>query len=177
MAVLTGFCDMVLTPASSLPAHATTMRMLFTIQCLVLLGDSALPRMQFLDELLEAHQDLFLLLYIACAKPKLHYMRHLAWLYAKFGKAPTCFSAERPHRQSKRVAAHSYNRMSHTLLARGLMKRLQFIQNADFMPVRLGKSLLTRGRRNTRHVPVLEGIGVRGLARSRPMRTEASFFW
>jgi hypothetical protein len=176
VASLTALCDMVLTPAAILEPHATSMRMLFTIQCLVLLGDSSIPHLQLLDELLEAHQAIFLLLYPACAKPKIHYMRHLARMYWKFKKAITCFSAERHHRMSKRVAAFCFYNMSHTLIARGLLKRLQFMQNTDFIAVRLGKSLRTHGRRSGRHARVLQGIGVQGLARSRSMRTEARWF-
>jgi hypothetical protein len=142
----------------------------------VLLGDSSIPHLQLLDELLEAHQAIFLLLYPACAKPKIHYMRHLARMYWKFKKAITCFSAERHHRMSKRVAAFCFYNMSHTLIARGLLKRLQFMQNTDFIAVRLGKSLRTHGRRSGRHARVLQGIGVQGLARSRSMRTEARWF-
>ena len=65
VAALTVLSDMVLPPASVLSAYATAMRMLVTIQCLVLAG--AFPHMQLLDELLGARQELFLALYRACA--------------------------------------------------------------------------------------------------------------
>ena len=63
------------------------------------IGDGAIPHLQLLDELLEAHQAIFLLLYPGCAKPKLHYLR-LARMSRKFLKVITCFSAERHHRMS-----------------------------------------------------------------------------
>ena len=59
VATLTIFCDMILEPVALLPHHATCMRLLFTIQCIVLMGDYALPHLQFLDELLESHHLFF----------------------------------------------------------------------------------------------------------------------
>ena len=118
VAALTLVCDMILTPAAVLPAHATCMRMLFTTQFIALMGDSGLPHMQLLDELLEAHQVLFLALYPSCAKPKLHYVRHLARMWRRFGKVLTCFSAERHHRTSERIGAFVYRHLTKTCMSR-----------------------------------------------------------
>ena len=177
---LTMLCEMVIVPTGQLPGQRLLIQFLFTIQCLILMSDFALPHMDLLDELLEEFHKLFLHFYGACAKPKLHYMRHLARLYKAFGHVITCFSAERHHRASKSIAAFSFNRMTSTLQDRMVMRRLEHfrtMENTSWAAAKLGKNQsLPTGRMRARFRPLLHDIGWRGTARSRNMRTAVCWF-
>ena len=136
---LVAFADMVLTPIEALTPHATCLRLLYTFQTIIMQGDRARDVVRLLDEIIDAHHELYLLLYPSCGKPKLHYVRHLPRLIAKFGCVLTCFGPERHHRRSKRIAAHAFRNMVHTLISRSSSKVLCELQDPKhFTPVTLG---------------------------------------
>jgi hypothetical protein len=85
------FSDMVLVPAGVMEPQVACMRLLFTIQVVIMAGDRAADIVDFLDELIWAHHDLYLGLYRACAKPKLHYLRDLPRIIKAIRRVVTCF--------------------------------------------------------------------------------------
>ena len=50
--------SMVLQPTDTMGAHVMCLQMMYTIQCLILAGNDALPYLTLLDDLLDAHHDL-----------------------------------------------------------------------------------------------------------------------
>ena len=126
---LVAFAHMALTPIEALTPHATLLRLLHTFQTTIMQGDRARDAVRLLDEIIDAHHELYLLLYPSCGRPKLHYVRHLPRLIAKFGCVLTCFGSERRHRRSKRIAAQTFNNMVHTLLTRSSAQVLVALQD------------------------------------------------
>ncbi len=169
--IMVAFADAALEEV--MPAHVATLRFLYTVQVMVFLGDGVLAHLRLLDEILAAHHDLFLALYGDCAKPKLHYMRHLAKLFHQFQKNINCFSAERHHKRSKQVAARCFKEMTTSLLRRSLWTFFQeFEKPLTFHSVRAVKPARLRytAAHMSRHV--LRDFGLRGFARSRELRTQ-----
>ena len=115
--VLGAFSDMVLKPSGKLKDKAVAFDKLRNIADLFKLGDFAVPRADLLESLLEEHHVAFMFCYPRCAKPKLHYARHIPRKWRRYRKNLSCFSSERRHRFSKRIAAFSYNKLSKTLIA------------------------------------------------------------
>ena len=167
---LVAFGDAALTDA--MPAHVACLRFLYTIQVLILMGDRLLAHLALLEELLAAHHDLFLALYGECAKPKLHYMRHLARLLGQFKKVLTCFGPERHHRNTKRMAAFCFREMTCSLLRNSLVLSLQALQEpARFVATKLLHPCAVRQTRSFSCRHLLNEHGLRGSARGRELRT------
>ena len=122
--------SMVLQPTDTMGAHVMCLQMMYTIQVLILAGNNALPYLTLLDDLLDAHHDLFMTLYPRCAKPKLHYARHMARLFRKFQCVVTCFSAERSHRRSKRVANYAHKNVTKTIGHRLFLERISAFEDS-----------------------------------------------
>ena len=55
--------SMVLRPMGLMEAHITCLEMMYTIQCIIMLGNRALPHLDLLEQLLDAHHQLYLMLY------------------------------------------------------------------------------------------------------------------
>ena len=58
--------SMVLRPQGLMEAHITCLEMMYTIQCLIMPGNTALPHLDFLEQLLDAHHQLYMMLYPLC---------------------------------------------------------------------------------------------------------------
>jgi len=169
--IFVAFADMVLEPAGIMPGHVLCLRFLYTIQVIIMLGDEACNHIDRFEDLLSAHHTLYMQLYSRCAKPKLHYMRMLAGQYRKFGRVVTCFSAERHHRASKRMAAYCFRNIGHTLIRRRTMHTILDLQQPEaFCHERLGTMGAPRSQRS-RWPLLLRSHGLQGCASSATLRT------
>jgi hypothetical protein len=115
--VLGAFSDSILKPSGVIPLHAAAFGKLRNLADFFKQGQHTVSRVDVLEKLLEDHHVFFLGLYPACAKPKLHYARHIPQKWRRFGRNLTCFSTERRHRFSKRIASYTYNKLSQSMLA------------------------------------------------------------
>ena len=118
---LTVFSDAVLVPAGVMAEHVQCLRLLYTMQCILFMGDAARQHARLLGILAKQHLDLYLRLYPRCRKPKNHYVMHLAEQIERFQRVVTCFSAERHHKLSKHIATHSYKNVLGSMQRQMLM--------------------------------------------------------
>ena len=123
-AALTLFVEMVLAPAGVLTKHCTC----FSYSCIILnilgSGDSAVGQVAELEHVIALHHEIFLRLYSACAKPKLHYLWHVPPCIRKWGVNLNCFSAERKQQRVKDIAKHTYNHLEQHVLGKLLAEDL-----------------------------------------------------
>jgi len=167
--------DMVLEPGGMMAGHVFCLRLLHSIQCIILRGDEACRLADRLDDLLDAHHQMYLALYPTCLKPKLQYMRSLAVQYRKFQAVQTCFSSERHHRQSKAIAAHSFKNIGKTLIRRRTMHTLYDLRDPEaFQCNRLGTES-TRWSNRSRWLVLLRNHALRGCARSASLRSQCGW--
>ena len=132
----------VIAPTGEMEHHISSLTLLYTIQVAVMWGDRSCQFVHLLNDIVDAHHQLFIRLYPRCCKPKMHYRRHLPDLMAQFMKVITCFSAERRHRMSKRIAAYSHNQLHLTMLRGCIARTHRLLQHpAAFECVVLGKVL------------------------------------
>ena len=160
-----------------MPAHVLCLRLLYTIQIIILSGDEACNHIDRLEDVLSGHHQLYMQLYGRwCSKPKMHYMLQLARQYRKFGRVVTCFSAERHHRASKRMAAYCFRNIGHTLIRRRTMQTVQAMQKPEtFDSARLGANNKP-GSQRSRWPLLLKSHGLRGCARSATLRTGGTWY-
>lgn len=105
--VLVLFVDLVLQPASTLPQHCACF--LLAVEILdVLASEQAHRQSERLRRLTRAHHTLYRTLYPGLAKPKLHYLFHLADCIERHGVCLNCFAGERKHRTFKAIASHTF---------------------------------------------------------------------
>jgi hypothetical protein len=139
--------SMVLRPQGLMEAHTTCLEMMYTIQVIIMFGNSALPHLDLLEQLLDAHHQLYMMLYPQCQKPKLHYGRQMARMFRRLQCVLTCFSAERYHRRSKRVAANSFKCWTDTCRQRLFLDKLSAVRDAAlFHATKPSASSLSSGR-------------------------------
>ena len=159
----------------ALRPHVTCLALLYCIQVIVFMGDRSCLVARLFDEIVQAHHELYLLLYPACRKPKLHYLRHIPGLLEKFKKMLTCWAAERHHRQSKRCAQFCFRNMTSTLITRCSVKALTNLKDpSHFVDAELGKP--RRGRFGC-HRFVIINAGYSSQRCSRKMRSRQWFGW
>ncbi len=143
MQVLSFVMDRIIRPSGALAEHVRWFDLASRIMDLLLLGDQCVLHCDELQELERQHHEVFMELFPDCAKPKLHYSRHIAECVRRFQVNLNCFSTERRHRASKSVAAFCYNRMSRSLTATAANAFLRHAQEPrNFQAIRLnGKAM------------------------------------
>ena len=117
--------------ADKFPEHARYLDLAYNISFLLMLGERAVPHAGLLDTLLQAHHDLYCELFAECIIPKTHYATHLGAMMASFGANFNCFTPERLHKLSKRIAVHCYNSLGKSMLIRLLVAGLLHAKNED----------------------------------------------
>ena len=110
------FMDLVAAPVGQLPRHCVHIRQAKNIIDMLLSGDVVLGRLATLDKLLKEHHDMFLSLHGQCAKPKLHFNRHLPEAMRNHGLNVSCLPPERKHKDAKRRATYLFRGFTGTLL-------------------------------------------------------------
>jgi len=118
--VLDAFIDTVLAPMEVLSEHLQCFKLLCLMFALLRMGDRCLDRLDLLRNTMYEHHVMFMRLYPSCGKPKLHYLRHVVDCFAYWKRCLNCFSTERKHRYSKKIASFVFNRMTKSLLAHDL---------------------------------------------------------
>ena len=61
--ICVAFADMALEPARLMPAHVLCLRLLYTIQVIILSGDEACDHIDRLEDILSGHHQLYMQLY------------------------------------------------------------------------------------------------------------------
>lgn len=108
--VLGIFVDAVVRPTGKLADHVACFDCLRTLVLILKRGDGACPLVAELQRQLRLHHDLFVVLYPACVKPKLHYLKHCVDCIGRFGRNLSCLGPERKHKDAKSVAAFTFNK-------------------------------------------------------------------
>ena len=80
-----------------------------------------------LNETTIAHHKEFVALYPLCVKNKPHYQLHVAPAVRRFKRMLTCFATERKSKFTKEIAAHCYNKCTHTICSYELRRLLQAV--------------------------------------------------
>ena len=116
--VLQAFVQRYLQPRGLFEEECECLLLLARIIHLLKSGDKILGRLSLLLELIQKHHRLYKKLYPNCCKPKLHLLYHLAETFRYLIGNYSCFSPERKHRWSKRVANNTTKAFYKTLLIR-----------------------------------------------------------
>jgi hypothetical protein len=113
--LISAFCADVLQPAGVLLEHINCWLLLHDVVSL-LKTNEAPNQLALLQRLVEEHHQAFCNVYGAAgAKPKLHYMLHLAATVRLTGDVMACFVTERKHRGLKQQAAQVFRNFETTL--------------------------------------------------------------
>ena len=115
--VLHFFSLLVLRPMGWKPDHVLSLELLIKIVSYIQHSANDRTILPLLEEALAQHHVTYLALYGDCAKPKLHYMRHVPQCIRRHGKTLSCFSSERRHKKSKQKAAFCYKNVCKSMLA------------------------------------------------------------
>lgn len=118
--VLMLLVQMVLVPAGKLEEHCRCLTHMMAIIDILSMQDEALRHIEALRRHVLAHHSLFLRLYSACAKPKLHYLFHVADCLQKFKANMSCFAGERKHKVVKAIANHTFRHIEEHVVGRML---------------------------------------------------------
>jgi hypothetical protein len=119
--------DAVFAPLHIADPHVDAFNLLRNILDLLTMGTEVLPRLDLLRRLLQSHHDKYLTLYPGCAKPKLHYARHLPDDIQRWQALLSCWAPERKHKHSKQLGNSCYKSMVRTMLSydtRAFYKRI-----------------------------------------------------
>ena len=174
--------DMVLVPAGKLLDDVECLRLLHDIAHILGTGHEAVKHADLLSQNIERYVSLYLTLYGACMKPKLHFLRHLGGMIKKFLFNLSCFSMERHHRQSKTLASFLFKDPGSTILRRMTFLALKKLQD----PAALCTNVIAHPwtRKRTRWTGLLRDLdpAMELLQCGRSMRTahgvlEATQFW
>ena len=134
--VLHAFAQRYLQPRGLFEEKCECLFLLSRIINLLVSGDKILGRLSLLLDLIQKHHKLYKKCYPHCCKPKLHLLYHLAQLFRYLRGNFSCFSAERKHRWSKRLAHHAAKRFYKTLLIRMMrMACKSFKKQRCFEPI------------------------------------------
>ena len=128
-AVLTLFIEMVLTPANLLVEHNACFSYMCVILNILCSGDAAVANVAQLERAIALHHEAFIQLYGDSAKPKLHYLWHVPQCIRRWLANLSCFSAERKHRQVKKIANHTYRHFERHVLGKLLAEDISGFQD------------------------------------------------
>ena len=79
------------------------------------------------EETTISHHKEFVALYPDCVKNKPHYQLHVAGAMRRFKRVLTCFATERKSKFTKEIAAHCYNKCTHTICSYELRRMLKAV--------------------------------------------------
>jgi len=130
--LLVEFCKRVLQPAGFLPRHVACFLLLSRILALLCSGDKVLEQLEQLQDLIGQHHDLYVQLYPAHVRPKLHYLMHLPGCFREMQCNISCFVCERRHRVVKQLAASCFRHYEHVLTSGVLSRMIIDIQDPHF---------------------------------------------
>ena len=102
--VLGLWCQWCLAPCGVLEEEVKCFLLLGRIVYLLRMRNNAVPKWRLLHQLIVQHHELFMKLYPEVAKPKLHYLMHIAKCIEQFGVNLSCFSIERNIRSLNKFA-------------------------------------------------------------------------
>ena len=143
--VLALFTEVIVYPR--LRRHADLFGILRDVVEILSTGDHAVRLADTLDALLFAYHTGFVALYIDCAKPKLHYLRHTPGALRRHGVNCSCAGPERLHKLSKTIARRYFNSLETGLLEHTVDQRLRDIADESMYmleyllpPVRTGST-------------------------------------
>ena len=114
---LGAFADAVVKPLGLLPEFTACFDMLRNIVDILQKGEGAFLKMEVLKKAMRDHHIMYLELYPLCAKPKLHYLRHIPECLERHGVSLSCFASERKHKQSKMIATFCYKNYTKSMIA------------------------------------------------------------
>ena len=97
---------MFLAPKGIIAAHVECFDLLRLINAISMMGERALAHAQRMKAVMARYHEMFLMLYIRCARTKLHYMRHVPECWERFGAALTYFPTERKNKHAKRLGSY-----------------------------------------------------------------------
>lgn len=137
------FAEMVLKPKSLCVDEVACFDKLCEIVALMSAGDAACRYTAHLRSIIEEHHVLFIKCYGSSkATPKFHYCMHLPDVLEALQINASCFTTERKHRLSKKMAARVFANFEDVLLQDFLCETMaQFKLGDDFLLERLGKDL------------------------------------
>ena len=129
--VLGLWCQWCLAPCGVLEEEVKCFLLLGRIVYLLRMRNNAVPKWRLLHQLIVQHHELFMKLYPEVAKPKLHYLMHIAKCIEQFGVNLSCFSMERKHKESKYIASCAFRTCCNTMLRRNLKGMLEIFKRGD----------------------------------------------
>jgi hypothetical protein len=91
----------------------------------------SMAKVQLLHRLILQHHDKFMILYPGCAKIKVHWLLHIAFLIMFFKRKASCFVTERKHKEGKGIARFAYNKWTHTMTRRALKNFFESMAKPD----------------------------------------------
>jgi len=109
------FVDAVVKPAGAVTANVKCFDWLRQIVRALTVGDQAVGKVELLKRALFEHHECFARAYPGCVKPKIHYLKHSVGCIERLRCNLSCFAPERKHKDAKRVAAYSYNKVPVTI--------------------------------------------------------------
>jgi len=133
-------------------------RMLVRICYLLRSGDIVLGRLGLLRALLSAHHEAYIRVYPACLKPKLHWLLHFPGCAETAGHNLSCFSGERLHSTSKKIANTAFSNVASSLTTRIVTNYMTTLSELSFKEVRIKP---TEHRCPKRQFQLLQRCGVR----------------
>ena len=116
---------LVALPNGVLPDHVKLFLLMVDIVHVLSLGDLAIHFATELDNALAEHHALFIKLYATCAKPKIHWNRHVVDAMLRHGVNMSCGAPERLHRFTKDVSKRIYNSFANLLLRQVVAVRIR----------------------------------------------------
>ena len=123
------WCCMFLTPNNLLQDEVKCFELLGRILYILRMGPQAARKALLLQRLILEHHQLFVRLYPAEAKPKVHYLLHIPGCLHRFGVNLSCFVTERRHKLGKGIAAYSFKNFQLTILRRSLRQLFRNVQD------------------------------------------------
>jgi hypothetical protein len=118
------FWQFVLEPEGVMLAHGHCLRLLKWMLDLIFCGDEAVRHCEAFAKLVEEHFEQFIALYdITFAKPKLHWLFHIADALARFGVNLNCLKPERMHKLVRALGAHLSRGQIHQHAFMGILGR------------------------------------------------------
>ena len=124
MDVVKLFCDAMGQQLEHLRDELKCFGLLFRIVQLLRQGRIVGERLRLLRLLVLKHHTMFVELYPACVKPKLHYLFHIPECIALFGIVMSCFCPERKHRKGKHIGHFAFRQYCDTITRRVLRSEL-----------------------------------------------------
>ena len=154
-------------PIVAMPDETNCLKLLVRIMYILRSGDDAVRRLRLLQDLLRRHHDAYLRLYPDCLKPKLHWLLHVVLCIMLHRVNLSCFTGERLHITTKRIARNAFRNMAGTVTDRVLADWVSKV-NA---PTSVEPSFFASAEReaNASHLDLLRGAGadLRGYAPAR----------